>query len=71
MDVMLQLFAKILVVLFFVGVVGSLIVVVLSFIEDVDLLFESDDPPGADAPGRDSYRAQSGGAFREQRPAER
>ncbi len=64
---MLQLLAKILVVLFFTGVIGSMIVVVLSFIEDVDLLFESDEPPSAEAPGR----AQSGGAFREQRPAER
>lgn len=49
MDALLQLSGKFLVGLFFVGVLGSLVVVALSFIEDVDLLFENDESPGVDA----------------------
>jgi hypothetical protein len=49
MDIFLQLLGKFLIALFLVGVAGSLIVVVLSFIEDVDLLFESDETPSVDA----------------------
>jgi hypothetical protein len=49
MDVLLQFVGKFLVVLFLVGVVGSLVVVVLSFVEDVDLLFENDESPSVDA----------------------
>ena len=51
MDAILQFLSKICVVIFFVGVVGSLVVVVISFVEDLELLVESDDEPGdVDAP---------------------
>lgn len=43
MDVLLQFAAKIMVVIFFVGVVGSMVVVVISFVEDLELLVETDD----------------------------
>jgi hypothetical protein len=49
MDALLQLVGKFLVVLFLVGVVGSLVVVALSFVEDVDLLFERNEPSSVDA----------------------
>jgi hypothetical protein len=43
MDVLLQFAAKIMVVIFLVGAVGSMVVVVISFVEDLELLVESDD----------------------------
>jgi hypothetical protein len=49
MDSLLQLVGKIFVILFFVGVVGSLIVVLISFVEDLELLVESDEEPSVDA----------------------
>jgi hypothetical protein len=49
MDALLQVVGKFLVVLFLVGVVGSLVVVALSFVEDVDLLFERNEPSSVDA----------------------
>lgn len=45
----LQHVAQIFVWLFFIGVIGSMIVVVLSFIEDLELLLESDEEPSVDA----------------------
>jgi len=45
----LQHIAQIFVWLFFIGVIGSMIVVVLSFVEDLELLLESDEEPGVDA----------------------
>ena len=43
MSVLLQFFAKIFVVLFLAGVIGSMIVVLISFVEDLELLVESDE----------------------------
>lgn len=51
MDQVLQSVAGIFVVLFLAGVVGSMVVVVISFIEDLELLVESDEEPGVDAAG--------------------
>jgi cell division protein FtsL len=41
----MKLLATVLVVLFFVGLVGSAIVVVVTFIEDIKLFFERDEKP--------------------------
>jgi hypothetical protein len=41
----MKLIAEVLVVLFFVGLIGSAIVVVVTFIEDIELLFEKDEKP--------------------------
>ena len=49
MDGLLQLIAKISVGIFFVGVIGSMVVVVISFVEDFELLIESDEPSSVDA----------------------
>jgi len=49
MDALVQLGAKIFVILFFVGVIGSMIVVVISFVEDLELLVETDEPSSVDA----------------------
>jgi hypothetical protein len=51
MDQVLQTIAGVFVVLFFVGVIGSMVVVMISFVEDLELLVESDDEPGVDAAG--------------------
>ena len=51
MDLLLQFFAKFFVILFLAGAAGSMIVVILSFVEDLELLVESDDPV-VDAPVR-------------------
>ncbi len=50
MDLLLQGVAKIFVVLFLAGVVGSMIVVLISFVEDLELLVEADDANDVDAP---------------------
>lgn len=42
MNALLQVAARIFVVLFFVGVLGSMVVVLISFIEDLELLVEPD-----------------------------
>jgi hypothetical protein len=49
MDALVQLGAKMFVILFFVGVIGSMIVVVISFVEDFELLVETDEPSSVDA----------------------
>jgi hypothetical protein len=41
----MKLLAEVLVALFFAGLVGSAIVVVVTFIEDIKLLFEKDEKP--------------------------
>ena len=51
MDSLLQAVAKIFVFIFLTGVIGSMVVVVISFVEDLELLVESDDEPGVDAAG--------------------
>ena len=51
MDQVLQTVAKVFVFLFLVGVIGSMVVVMISFVEDLELLVESDDEPGVDAAG--------------------
>ena len=43
MNLVLQFLAKLFVVIFLIGVMGSLVVVAVSFVEDLDLLIESDD----------------------------
>ena len=43
MDAVLQFVAKIMVVMFFAGVIGSMVVVLISFVEDLELLIETDD----------------------------
>jgi hypothetical protein len=49
MSALLQFIAKIFVVLFLTGVIGSMIVVLISFVEDLELLVESDDEAAVDA----------------------
>ena len=49
MDVVLQFVAKIAVMIFLIGVVGSMVVVLISFVEDLDLLIETDDETRVDA----------------------
>ena len=46
---MLELFARVFVLMFFAGIVGSLVVVMISFVEDLELLVEDDDLPAVDA----------------------
>jgi preprotein translocase subunit Sss1 len=41
----MKLLATVLVVLFFVGLIGSAIVVVVTFIEDIELFFEKEEKP--------------------------
>ena len=52
MESLLQFLARIFVFVFFAGVIGSMVVVVISFVEDLELLVESDDELGVDAAGR-------------------
>ena len=49
MDGLLQLLTKTFVALFFVGVIGSMVVVIISFVEDLELLVETDEPSSVDA----------------------
>ena len=48
MTVLLQFLAKMFVVVFLAGVIGSMVVVLISFVEDLELLVESDDEAGVD-----------------------
>ena len=48
MSVLLQFGARIFVVMFLAGVVGSVVVVLISFVEDLELLVESDDEATVD-----------------------
>jgi hypothetical protein len=48
MNAALQFLARIFVVLFLVGVVGSMVVVLVSFVEDLELLVETDDEANVD-----------------------
>jgi hypothetical protein len=43
MHSVLQFGAKVLVVMFLIGIVGSLIVIVITFVQDLDLLFEDEE----------------------------
>jgi len=49
MDAALQFVVNLFVVIFFLGVIGSMVVVVISFFEDLELLVETDDEPQIDA----------------------
>jgi len=49
MSALLQFLSRASIGVFLVGVLGSLVVVVISFYEDVVLLFENDDEPDVDA----------------------
>lgn len=51
MDQVLQIVARVFVFLFLAGVIGSMVVVMISFVEDLELLVESDDEPSVDAAG--------------------
>ena len=43
MNTLLQFVTRLFVILFLVGIVGSLVVVLISFVEDLELLVETDD----------------------------
>jgi hypothetical protein len=45
MDVLLHIFASLLVPLFFIGMVGSLLVVIFTIIRDLQEVFTSDEEP--------------------------
>jgi hypothetical protein len=45
MDVLLSTFASLLVPLFFIGMVGSLLVVIVTIIRDLQEVFTSDEEP--------------------------
>lgn len=49
MDSLVHILARALVFVFFAGIVGSVVVVMISFVEDLELLVEDDDLPGVDA----------------------
>jgi len=49
MNAALQFFARICVLLFLIGVAGSLVVVVVSFVQDLELLVADDDEADVDA----------------------
>jgi|GraSoiStandDraft_51_1057287.scaffolds.fasta_scaffold538497_2 hypothetical protein len=48
MSMLFQFLAKIFVVVFLAGVIGSMVVVLISFVEDLELLVESDDEAAVD-----------------------
>ena len=43
MDIAIHLIAKIVVPLFFIGMAGSAVVIIVSFVEDLKELFQSED----------------------------
>jgi hypothetical protein len=49
MSALLQFLSRVSIGVFLTGVLGSAIVVVVSFFEDIELLFEKDDEPAVDA----------------------
>jgi len=55
MNALLQLVARIFVALFFAGAVGSMVVVLISFFEDLDLLVESDSDGDVDGTKAQAY----------------
>ena len=55
MNTLLQIVARLFVVLFLIGVVGSLVVVLISFVEDLELLVESDDTAEIDGTKSQAY----------------
>ena len=55
MNALLQVAASLFVVLFFVGVVGSMVVVLISFVEDLELLGKSDDAAEIDRTKSQAY----------------
>lgn len=54
MNSLLPLLFRVLEILFLVGIVGSLIVIVVTTVEDVGLLFQKDEP----APGATTVRTE-------------
>jgi len=48
MSALIQILANTFVVIFLAGVVGSMVVVLISFVEDLELLVESDDEAAVD-----------------------
>jgi hypothetical protein len=52
----ISLAANFLVVLFFLGIVGSLVVVVVTFVEDVDLLLDDEETIAASPQGLQDKR---------------
>jgi len=55
MNALLQIVTRIFVVLFLIGIVGSLVVVLFSFVEDLELLVESDDAAEIDRTKSQAY----------------
>ena len=55
MNELLQIASRVFVILFFVGIVGSLVVVLISFVEDLDLLVETDDAAEIDRTKSQAY----------------
>ena len=55
MNALLHIVARIFVVLFLVGIVGSLVVVLISFVEDLELLVETDDAAEIDRTKSQAY----------------
>ena len=55
MNALLQMVARIFIVLFLVGIVGSLVVVLISFVEDLELLVETDDAAEIDRTKSQAY----------------
>lgn len=51
-------FTKVAEVLFFVGIFGSIIVVIITFFEDAKLLFEKDEKPARNEAGRSHPRRE-------------
>ena len=49
MSVLLQFLSRVSIGVFLIGVLGSAVVVIVSFFEDIALLFEKDDDPAVDA----------------------
>lgn len=55
MNALLQTASGIFVVLFLVGIVGSMVVVLISFVEDLELLVEPDDATEIDRTKSQAY----------------
>jgi hypothetical protein len=61
MSAVLAVLFRLLEVLFFVGIAGSMIVIVITTVQDFGLLFEADEPPtGTSALGEESRFASGG-----------
>ena len=55
MNALLQLVARMFVAVFFIGVVGSMVVVLISFFDDLELLVETDNDGDVDGTKAQAY----------------